>query len=338
MTDQIQTEVRKIEDGEIITETGIYEMSNDWYHQQCCDGPSLSSTGIRKLLSSPAEFWKNSALNPNYVDEGDKEAFILGRAAHHLLLGEKDFDKHFVVQPAMRPDDSILPITKQRKWSGNAGDCKAWLAEQKAYGLTVLTSAQIEKIRGMAGLLPWQKGMTNCGLANTPLVAQGGALSGEIERSLIFKIDGVWIKSRPDSIPNSSNDFSDLKTTSSKTMAGVSHRSLTYAIRDSGYHVQGAVIGMGSREVLGRQMEGFHLIFVDTGGVHAVWPRTIDEADIVRGERGVFTAIKIFQRCLETGVWPGPTARQADAQRISIYERDREEIDRHLDELEQEYA
>ncbi|MDR3473385.1 MAG: PD-(D/E)XK nuclease-like domain-containing protein [Devosia sp.] len=323
-------EPRKIEDGEIITEPGLYDMSIGFYHQQCCDGPSISSSGIRAILKSPAHYWRTSELNPNRVEEEDKEAFILGRAAHHLLLGEKDFGRHFVVRPDEAPDG--------RAWNGNNLSCKQWIAAQERTGRTVLTPKQIETIRGLAGLLPWQKDMPNCGLANTPLIASGGALSGEIERSLIFKIGGVWVKARPDAIPNDSNDFADLKTVSSKGAGGVDDRTLANAVGDRDYHVQGAVIGMAARAVLGRQMEGFHLVFVDTGDVHAVATKTIAEEDIVRGERAVFVALRIFEHCLKTRIWPGPTARQTDAQKLTLPAWKQESFDRNLDILEQEYA
>lgn len=317
------TKVRKIEDGEIVEESGIYDMSISWYHSQCCSGPSISSSGIRAILRSPAEYWRTSALNPHRVDEGDaKEAFILGRAAHHLLLGEREFGKHFVVSPY--PD-----------FRTNAA--KAWRDDEFAAGRTVLTSTQIERIKGMAGLLPWQKGMTNCGLANTAIIAQGGALSGEIERSLIFKIGDVWVKSRPDAIPNS-NDIVDLKTISQKSATGIDDRALSLAVHDHAYFVQGAVVGMGIKEVLGRQMESFNLAFVDTGNVHAVSVKTLDEADIIRGERAVFAALQVFERCLKTGIWPGPTARQADAQKLAIPEWGREQFDRQLDVMEKDFA
>lgn len=323
-------DIRKIEDGEIITEPGVYDVSIGWYHSQCTDGPSISSSGIRAILKSPAQFWRTSNLNPNRVDEDDKEAFILGRAAHHLLLGEKEFGRHFVVRPDEAPDG--------RAWNGNNLSCKAWIADQEAKGRTVLTPAQIEKIKGMAGLMPWQKGMINCGLANTPLVATGGVLSGEIERSLIFKIGGVWVKARPDAIPGDSNDFADLKTISSKGGEAVSDRALSLAVADHAYNVQGSVIGMAAKAVLDRQMEGFHLVFVDTGNVHAVAIKTIAEEDIVRGERAVFAALHVFERCLETGIWPGPTARQADAQKLTLPSWAQESFDRNLDMLEQEFA
>lgn len=313
----------KLKPGQKITEPGVYDISIDVYHSQCTDGASLSSTGIRRILQSPAHFWKYSELNPAHEEEEDKEAFILGRAAHHLLLGEREFLKHFV-------------ISEYAEFRSN--EAKAWKAAQIENGRTVLTAKQIEKIKGMAGLLPWQKGMTNCGLANTPIVAQGGALSGEIERSLFFKVGNVWLKSRPDAIPGDSNDFADLKTVSSKSASGVDDRTLSLAVHDRAYHVQGALVGMAASEVLQRQMEGFHLVFVDTGDVHAVATKTLDEADIIAGERAIRTAIGIFEKCMAAGVWPGPTASQADAQKLSIPQWGRDQFERHLDRLEQEFA
>lgn len=309
--------------GNPITEPCIVEdMPIDVYHSQCTDGPSLSSTGIRRLLQSPAHYWKHSELNPHRVEEEDKDAFILGRATHHLLLGEREFGKHFCVSPF----DSF-----------RTNEAKAWKAAQLAAGRTVLTEAQVEKIRGMAGLLPWQRGMTNCGLQNTPLV-MAGALSGEIERSLFWKEGNVWLKARPDAIPGDSNDFSDLKTISSKSASGLSDFDLIRSIRDCRYYVQGAMVGMGADRVLKRKMTGFHLIFVDTGDVHAVSPITIDDADLIRGERAVFLAIQIFERCLASGVWPGPTARQADARKLPLFDNDRKAFDQHLDLIEREFA
>ena len=320
--------------GETITHPGIYaDVPIDAYHGQICDGPSLSSTGIRRLLKSPAHFWKFSELNPHRVEEDDKEAFILGRAAHHLLLGEREFHRHFVVQPATYND---LKTGESKPWNGNATVCKEW--KKRHSDRTILTAAQIEKIKGMAGLLPWQKGMTNCGLANTPLVADAGALSGEIERSLFWKVGDVWLKSRPDAIPGDSNDFADLKTISPRSEEGMSDRDLERAVRENRLFVQGAMVGMGSMAVLGRQMTGFHLIFVDTGDVHAVAPVTLEDEDIIRGERAVFVAIDIFKRCRETGVWPGPTARLADARKLPVAGFGREAFDRQLDILEQDYA
>lgn len=326
--------VRKLRKGAKISEPGVYDLPIELYHSQICDGPSLSSTGIRRILQSPAHYWKYSELNPHRAEEPDKKHFVLGRAAHHLILGERDFRKQFVIQPETYSD---IKTGEEKRWSNNANVCKAWNAEQTERGLTILSGEQLETIRGMAGLLPWQKGMTNCGLKNTPLV-MSGALSGEIERSLFWKHGNVWLKARPDAIPGDSNDFADLKTISSRSTLGLNDYDLVRAIRDHRYYVQGAMVGMASSAVLGREMTGFHLIFVDTGEVHAVSPITIDESDLIRGERAIFLAVAIFERCLKTGNWPGPTARQADARKMSINSTDAQAFDAYLDTIEQELA
>jgi hypothetical protein len=98
----------------------------DTYHSQCCVGPSISSSGLRTLfLKSPAHFWCESNLNPKREEQPTKEAFTLGRAAHHLLLGEDAFSTLFIV----RPD-------RFDSWRTDAS--KAWRAEQEAAGRTVL--------------------------------------------------------------------------------------------------------------------------------------------------------------------------------------------------------
>lgn len=311
-----------------IDSPGIYSgVPMDIYHSQCTSGWSLSSTDIRRIiLHSPAAFWKASNLNPNMVDEEEKAHLILGRAAHHLLLGEADFKGHFVIRPSMAPDG--------KAWNGNNLSCKKWMDDRKAEGITVLTQEQIETIKGMAGLLPWQKGMLNCGLLNTPIV-RAGALSGEIECSLFWpQTDRTWLKVRPDAIPGDSNDYSDLKSVG---RSGVDYRSLSTAVYEHGYFIQGALVGMASKRVLDRQMTGFHDIFVDTGDVHAVSVRTLDESDLIRGERAVFLGVSIFERCMETGVWPGPTSEQADAMKLSIPGWASKEFDEKLDRLEMEY-
>jgi len=309
-----------IADGEIIDAPGVYDVGIDWYHDQLCSGPSISSSGLRRVFRSPAHFWLESELNPSRVAPAEPQHFSLGRAAHHLLLGEGEFSKHFVVRPS--------------KWdSWRTNDAKAWRDEAQASGLTVLTPDDIEAVRGMAGLLPWQAGMENCGLLNAPEFVRN-ALGGQIEKSLIWKDEGtgIWLKSRPDAIPTDSGIFVDLKTTTA-----VDDHSLANTVLDYGYHVQAALAGMAADKVLGLEMTDFAFVFIEKKPPYSVSIKTLSEDDIIRGEHQVFAAIRIFARCLETGVWPGPTAGQADAQRLSLPDWGRKAIDARLEQLEREY-
>lgn len=313
-----------IENGEIVTDNGFYDIPIEWYHQQCCDGPSLSSTGLRQLLRSPAEFWKYSELNKDREEQPEKEAWILGRAAHHLLLGEKNFRDHFVERPEK---------LNGKLWQSNRTDCKEWLKDQKDMGLTVLTPNQVQSIRGMAGLLPWQKNCPNSGLANTPLINETGMLQGQIECSFIWQYEGVWLKARPDVIPFASNDYSDLKSSG----VGIDNFKLSKTNAEREYFVQGATVGMGSKAVLGRMMDGFHLVFVQTDDEFATSVKTIEQEDIILGEEMIDVAVGILKKCRAENVWPTSTASANDAQNLPLPQWKRDDVKRHLDELRGAY-
>jgi hypothetical protein len=154
--------------GEPIDKPGLYAgIDMAAYHDQLTVEPSISSSGLRTLLGqSPAHYFVDSYLNPEREDAKESEALIFGRGAHHLLLGEADFAKHFVVRPEELND---------KPWQGNRTDCKDWLKAAAADHLTVLLPAQIKAIRGMAR-----------SLSEHPLV-QHGILNGLIEHSMVWR-------------------------------------------------------------------------------------------------------------------------------------------------------
>jgi hypothetical protein len=131
-------------------------------------------------------------VQPGPDRAGGNGSLTLGRAAHHLLLGEDDFNTLYIV----RPD-------KWDSWRTDAA--KAWKQDQEAAGRTVLLPGQLDVIRGMAR-----------SLAAHPLI-DAGILNGAIEQTIVWKCKdtGVWLKARPDAIPNDAGDFADLKTTTS---------------------------------------------------------------------------------------------------------------------------
>lgn len=314
-------------DGKPITADGAYSSvpMGKYHGPGLCDGPSISSSGLRTIFcQSPMSYWIEAAINPNRVEPADKEAFVLGRATHHLLLGEADFGKHFVVQP-----DEI----GGKPWQPNRTECRLWKGEQQAAGLTVLKPAQIEQIRGMAGLLPWQTGLHDSGLKNTQIVMESGLLSGAIEQSIVFrdKETGYWLKSRPDAIPAADGIFSDLKTTTS-----VDRRAIAKTIAERRYDMQAALIGRASREVLGVEMTAFLLVFVEKTPPYGVQVVELKPADIDEAEKDLRTAMRMFARCLDTKRWPGPGGTQSDAMFIEMPAWARKAADDRRTFLEQE--
>ena len=201
-------------DGKPISRPGIYSgVDMATYHgANLCVGPSISSSGLRTIFSeSPMKYWITSPYNPKRLVPPDSRAFILGRACHHLVLGEDDFKRFFVVRPPEYPDEKT---GEMKKWTRAAKFCKTWEAEAEALKLSILTPEELETIKGLAGIQPWQDGLTDSGLLNNAMV-RAGALHGLVEHTVVAqdKETGCWIKARPDVIPLDSTEASDFKTT-----------------------------------------------------------------------------------------------------------------------------
>lgn len=293
-----------------ISEPGVYALSMAEYHGDCCEGPSISSSGLRTIWSqSPAHYWYDSPYNPNRPEPKERPHFSIGKAAHHLLyLGRKGFDEEFVVRPSEWKD-----------WRTKAA--QEWKAEQIKAGKTIITDGELEAITGMAR-----------SLAAHPLVKGGegrlGILDGAVERSLIFKDEktGVWLKSRPDNIPGHSGLFADLKTADS-----VSDESLERSLASYGYHMQAALVGMASEALLGRPMEEFAFVWVEKAPPHCVRVTVLTGADIERGRMQLRRAIDQFAECVATGEWPGPGGTRRDAEYLTLPSWAAKRIDERLE-------
>ena len=317
-------EVRTLAAGEKISDSGAFSgVSMARYHgPDLCDGPSISSSGLRQIFTdSPMGYWVESPYNPARIDQSDKEHFVLGRACHHLLLGEAEFGKHFSVRP--------------EKWdSWRPNDARGWRSKEQLAGRTVLDPKQIEAIRGMAGLLDWQKDLDDSGLANSALV-KSGILNGLIEHTVVYRDEetGIYIKVRPDAIPLTDGVAGDLKTTTA-----VDYESLQGTINSLRYDVQGALIRMALRMVCGIELTNFALIYVMKTPPYAVQPVEIKTEAMDAAEQDIRVALRTFARCMETGKWPGPGGTQADAMYIEMSGWARKRADARREFLEREIA
>lgn len=283
-------------------------------------GPSISSSGLRQIFGenkSPKHFYDRWTGNPEYhvdpEEEEKKRHFVIGRAVHHLLLGERNFAKLFIAQPAEYISDTKHGELKP--WHNGAGFCKAWNKARAEEGRSWLSPKEIEAIRQMS-----------ISVGNHPLVKEG-ALSGQIERSIFWqdKETGIWLKSRPDSIPTSSADFVDLKTTRS-THWGDMQRSM----REFSYYRQAALTREACHIVLKMDWSSFTLIFVekqrpwDTRDVRA------HDDDLHRGSRANRAAIRIFARCMKQNRWPGPGEGNEGNEKLPLSPQARESMDAML--------
>lgn len=304
--------------GEPIAKAGLYSgVPSGVYHgANLCAGPSISSTGLRTIFAkSPAHYWCTSPYNPSRIEQEDNDAMALGRATHHLLLGEANFAKHYAIRP-----DKI----DGEDWHHARKSCKAWLKTMADEGRAVLTKTQAEAIIGMRN-----------GLREHPLIRDDGILNGLIEHTLVWQDaeTGVWLKSRPDVIPLASDDGVDLKTASD-----VSEPAIEHAIGAYGLNMQGALVRAAWREVFKRDLQGFSLVFVESKPPHCAEVVTLKPHDLETGERQNRAALALFVKCMNEGRWPGPGGTQTDAKFIEIKPWHRTQIENRLSAIEMELA
>jgi hypothetical protein len=317
-------------DGNPISAPGIFSgVPSKIYHgPDLCVGPSISSSGLRTIFTDSAmEYWIRSPYNPNRLEQEDSRAFVLGRAAHHLCLGEADFKKFFIVRPAEYPDQKTGEL---KKWTRAANYCKAREKEWTDASLDILTPEELEAIKGLAGIQPWQKGLDDSGLMNNAVV-RAGALQGLVEHTIIAqdKETGVFLKSRPDVIPTASREATDFKTTQS--IAGY---KLQQTLDDLRYDMQGELVSRCLEQAADFRLTNFALIFAAKKEPHEVAVRELKPYDLDESAKDNQAAIRTFALCMERGKWPGVGGGEDDARYLERSDRSRERAAARREQLE----
>ncbi len=177
----------KLTGSALIERPGVYDVPMDKYHGDCCVGHSVSGTDLWTIANkSLAHYWDQSFLNPEREKKTSK-ALEFGKAAHYLQLGETEFAKHFVVKP----------------WDAFSDDTKrAWRDEHEAAGFSIITKDDLAKVQAMARVLAKDE------------MAAYAFRDGRPEMSIVWQDadTGIWLKTRPDWLPNTSHLVPNFKT------------------------------------------------------------------------------------------------------------------------------
>lgn len=302
-----------------ITKPGIYSgVPLAVYHSDAfTPGMSVSSSNLRTMWAkSPAHMHAKWAHNPNRIDDsGDETKWMrFGRAAHHLFLGEDDFSTQFVMQPGQYSDAKTGEI---KPWNNNSGPCRAWHAQQREAGRTVLAQSELDKVLPMVANLKLD-----------PLVTSG-ALRGLVEHSMVAqdRETGLWLKSRPDVIPHD-GDYVDLKMSNDVTDLAVMG-----SLKNFGYQMQGGMVWEVCDQ-LGLPFTSFTLLLIETEPPHCVRAVPLSDEDLARGRQQCRAMMRETIRCIDKGHWPGPG--EGELRPIPLGSAERASIDARLAALEKE--
>lgn len=274
-----------------ITENGIYDIPIERYHHDpdLCDGPSISSTGLRLVLDCPAKYWDTSPYNPDRTEREEKHHFTIGKMAHSIALEDK------------LPDGvELFPFKDMNSNEGHKGEfegAKSYLAYKKMFvkikadeGIQLVKQEDIDTAYAMSDALK-----------SNPLV-EAGALSGMTEQSLIWRDEktGIWLRTRPDTLPLDGSAISDYKTTTDAAAHKVAR-----AISQYKYYMQFALMGEGVRKVMGHVVENYMVISQEKTPPYVSSCHELSDEYIACGMVLNRQAIDLFASCMESGKWPG---------------------------------
>lgn len=248
--------------------TGIYhDIPNEIYHRGDGWRDLLGSTGLKTLQISPAHF---KAM-------GDKEstkAMIFGSAFHSSLLEPE------------KKEVAVMPDINRRTKAGKE-QYEQFL--KTAEGKYIIDSADYERIDQML-VSVYASSTASSLLAN-----------GKAEVSAIWKDPtyGFLCKCRPDFLRND-GIIVDVKTTSKPATPD----QFSKECANFGYHISAAWYQAGVLAATGKA-HNFVFLVVETFppfGVNVFEP---DQTFLDAGRREIKPIIELYDRCKESGEWPG---------------------------------
>lgn len=259
-----------------ITTGGLYEISMAEYHSgKACDGPSISASGLWKMLDCPARYWCESPLNP-HAEPVDTEALEFGRAVHAWAFGDEEFKRRVAVSPF----DTFA-----------SKDAKKWRAEAVADDKIVLKQKTVETIKAMGRILR----------ADPYFAASVRKARPELTLAHRDEETGVWLLIRPDMLPHDEYHY----TKDYKTAASVELTRFSRAAFDHGYHVKMALAMDVIEVVTGKRPAGAALIAQEKKPPYLVGMFAFDAAQLAYGRKLYRRALRLFADCLHRNEWPG---------------------------------
>lgn len=265
----------------MITSAGLYpDIDINRYHRDAnlCDGPSISSSGLKMVAECPAKYWAFSPYNPKRFPPKETKAFDFGKAAHALVLGEPEFKAHFIISPY---DD--FRSKEAREW-------------REIQTKTIVKADDFTIVRDMTAAQRINAAVMNA------------FVDGKPEQSLIWKDKetGIWLRSRPDWLPD---DPTLRWIVDYKTAVSIEPRKLSVDAFKFGYPLQAAMQIDAVEIILGVKPVGIGHVVQEKTPPYLADLRLFTAEQLDIGRTIYRRALRRFADCMETGIWPGYTTQ-----------------------------
>jgi len=262
---------------------GIYNISMAEYLADPCPAPSLSSSCAHTMLTeSPMHAW---LAHPRLAAQrGDESgAADVGSVAHDLLLGGEG--KICIIEA----DDWRTKLAKEQR------------DEARSNGLTPILSKQMGGVRNMVKA-------ARAFLDDSELA--GVLERGKPELTIVWQEGDTWCRARPDWMADDRDVVLHYKTTKASASP---ERFIRGIMPSMGYDLALAFYARGFQAVSHRSVTGrppLHVLFVqEQMPPYACSLISLSPAAWSIADLKVERAIKLWQQCLSSGVWPAYSGR-----------------------------
>ncbi|MGE0289309.1 MAG: PD-(D/E)XK nuclease-like domain-containing protein [Bradyrhizobium sp.] len=259
-----------------IEEPGIHFLDAKDYHADPCPSPSLSASIALPLLHrSPRHAWfGHPRLNLAGAGRSGRRDMDLGTAVHKLVLGRG-------------PELYLIDADNYRSKAAQTERDKAYAA-----GHQPILTADLECAEAVATA------------ARQYLDLELGCWrEGEAEAMLAWQERDAWCRGMLDLLSTNRRTVLDLKTTNLSAEPSTACRTLF----SMSYHFKAAFYERGldvlDPENIGRRR--FLFLFIEADAPYECALIEPDEAAMTIARKQVTAAIALWQRCMETGQWPG---------------------------------
>lgn len=258
---------------------------------------ALSSGLIATMFDRcPKAAWWDSWLNPDREQREFSKVADMGTLIHELVL-EQSANTIKVIDPEQHPSKTgSVP----KGWTNDA--IRKARDDAKAAGLIPILPEDFKDAQAIAELVKdfiySMKGGTD-----VECMVYDAFADGYSESTLLFDVNGVACRARPDRLATSNNVVVDIKTTSASAEPSTWARMNGYTQAHA--DVTTALYRRGVQSVFGLDREPRYVfLVVETVAPYLCSLVECDATALAVGEAKVERATRLWKQCTDTNTWP----------------------------------